>query len=100
MINKIKKGYRLEKRCYDELSHYPYRWKTIRHRFLNIDLFELFDVVVADENHVRFIQVKTGYCSKEVIEKIRKCKLPDNCIKEVWEWFRTKKHTGWRKQRI
>jgi len=97
MINKVKKGYRLEKRCYDELAHYPYRWKTIRHKFLNIDLFGLFDVVVANKTHIRFIQVKTGYCNREVIEKISNCKLPKNCIKEIWELLKTKKYKGWRK---
>lgn len=97
MINKIKKGYRKEKICFDELIIYPYRWKTIRHRFLNIDLFGIFDVMVANENEIRFIQVKSGYCSNKIRKKIREIKLPRCCKKEIWCWFNRK---GWRKEII
>jgi len=95
MINKNRKGLRVEKLCYDELKHYPYRWKTIRHRFLNIDCFGLYDVIVANSKHLRFIQVKSGYSGNKVKQEIKKCKLPKNCIKEVWEYHGKKK--GWRK---
>jgi len=97
MINKVAKGQRKEKMCFDELKDYPYRWKTIRHRFLNIDIFGLFDVVAANEQEMRFIQVKSGYCPNEVREKIRACKLPPCCKKEIWMWF---DHEGWRKEII
>lgn len=97
MINRVKKGSRKEKICYDELADYPYRWKTIRHKFLNIDLFGAFDVVVANEHHIRLIQVKSGYCPNEIREKIKAIKLPSCCIKEIWCYFDRK---GWRKEII
>ena len=97
MINKVRKGRRIEKICFDELSNYPNRWKTIRHKFLNIDFFRLFDVVVANEKEMRLIQVKTGYCPNKVKEEIRNLKLPECCKKEVWMWFDRK---GWKKEII
>jgi hypothetical protein len=84
MIDRVKKGYRKEKLCYEELAKYPYRWKTIRHRFLKIDLFGFADVVVADDKEIRLIQVKTGYCPNKVREEIRAVKLPSCCKKEIW----------------
>ncbi len=96
-INKGAKGSRKEKICYDELKNYPYRWKTIRHRFLSIDLFGMFDVVAANETEIRLIQVKSGYCSNEVREKIKAIKLPACCQKEIWCWFDNK---GWKKEVI
>ncbi len=83
-INKVAKGYRKEKLCFDSLAEYPNRWKTIRHQFCNIDLFKMFDVVVANKEHMRFIQVKSGYCPNEVRDKIRAIELPPCCIKEIW----------------
>ena len=87
MIDRIAKGRRLERMCYDELAAYPYRWKTIRHKWLNIDFWQLFDVVVGSPTEIRFIQVKTGYCPTEVKDRIREMKLPSFCRKEVWCWF-------------
>lgn len=86
-MNKVAKGKRKEKLCYDELIDYPYRWKTIRHKFLNIDLFGMFDVVAANDKEIRFIQVKSGYCPNEVREKIRAIQLPSCCKKEIWCYF-------------
>ena len=97
MINRVKKGSRKEKICFDELADYPYRWKTIRHRFLNIDLFGMFDIMVANEKEIRFIQVKSGYCPNEIREKIKTIKLPLCCKKEIWCWF---DREGWRKEII
>lgn len=93
LINKVKKGSRKEKLCYDELVNYPYRWKTIRHRFLCIDLFGMFDVVVANDKEIRLIQVKSGYCPNKVRELIKVIKLPECCKKEIWchrkgQWFK------------
>jgi len=95
MINRNVKGTKVEKLCLDSLSYYPLKWKTIRHKFLNIDLFGAFDVLVGNERHLRFIQVKTGYYKKEDYKKIKKVKLPPFCIKEIWEYFGKKK--GWKK---
>lgn len=97
MINRVAKGSRKEKICYDQLKAegYPLLWKTIRHKFLNIDFFGLFDVVACNGKKFRFIQVKSGYCSNEVRENIRSCKLPSNCSKEIWCWF---DNEGWRKE--
>ena len=100
MINRVAKGSRIEKLCYDSLSMYPLRWKTIRHKWLNIDLFGFADVVVANSGHLRFIQVKSGYASNKVVAQIKKIRLPENCHKEIWEWLNGKKFKGWRKRRI
>lgn len=100
MINRTAKGRRKEKICADELKADGYIvWKTIRHKFLNIDLFGLFDVVglAGDGTHLKFIQVKTGYCPNEVKDKIRALKMPVNCIKEVWCYF---DRAGWRKETL
>ena len=44
-MKRVSKGYRVEKRCADELKAQGYLvWKTIRVRYCNIDLFGLFDV--------------------------------------------------------
>lgn len=106
-INKNKKGYRIEKMCEDELKEQGYKtWKTIRHRFLRIDLFGLFDVVglAADGSHLRFIQCKSGYCPNEVKNKIRELKMPSVCKKEVWMYFDARKtggkRHGWTKEII
>ena len=97
MINRNAKGHRKEKRCYDDLKAegYSLLWKTIRHKFLNIDLFGLFDVLACDGVEFRFIQVKTGYVANTVREAIRKIKLPSNCKKEIWAWF---DNEGWRRE--
>lgn len=92
MLNRVRKGRRLEKRCYDELKDYPYRWKTIRHQFCNIDFFGVFDVVCGNSEELRFIQVRSGYCPNGKREEIRAIKLPPCCKKEIWcyrkhRWF-------------
>jgi len=107
-INKVKKGYRVEKRCQDDLKDEGYiTWKTIRVKFQNIDFFGLFDVVGLsdDGTHLRFIQCKSGYCPNSVKEDIRNLNMPPSCIKEVWCWFDdrkkgTKKQAGWLKEII
>jgi len=61
-MNAVGKGKRKEKLCADELRARGYlTWETIRHRFLNVDLFGLFDVLALapDGSHLLFIQVKT-----------------------------------------
>lgn len=107
-INKVNKGYRIEKRCEEELQAEGYiTWKTIRVKFQNIDFFSLFDVVglSVDGTHLRFIQVKTGYCPNKVKEEIRNLAMPECCVKEIWQWFddrkkTTKKQAGWLKEII
>ena len=105
-INKVNKGYRIEKRCEDELRDEGYlTWKTVRVKFLSIDLFGLFDVLGlhSDGTHFRFIQCKSGYCPNSVKDEIRRMKMPPNSIKEVWQWFDkrgTGKQSGWLKEII
>jgi len=97
-INKIHKGQRKEKICADELKAQGYlTWKTIRHRFLNIDLFGLFDVVglAADGSHLLFIQVKSNRVDNETRDKIRALKMPKCCKKWIWIW---KDRKGWIKE--
>ena len=86
-MNRVAKGSRVEKRCADELRTDGYLvWKTIRHQFLNIDLWGYFDVVALEKNgkHVRLIQCKTNKCDKATIERIRALKVPGSIYKEVW----------------
>jgi len=105
-INKVNKGYRIEKRCQDELQEEGYiTWKTIRVKFQSLDLFGLFDVLALsdDGTHLRFIQCKSGYCPNKVKEQIRDLNMPDTAIKEVWQWFDargTGKQSGWLKEII
>ena len=96
-MNTANKGTRVEKLALDSIDpkKWPLRWKTTRHKWLNIDLFGLFDICVGNEHGLRFIQVKTGYAPKEVFENIGKLRLPKNCYKEIWCWFGKKK--GWKK---
>jgi hypothetical protein len=98
MVNTVAKGKRKEKLCADELRAKGYlTWKTIRHRFLNIDLFGLFDVVAlaADGSHLLFIQVKSERVANEVRDKVRALKMPANCRKQIWIW---KQRRGWVKE--
>jgi hypothetical protein len=97
MINKIKKGYRKEKIAFDELANYPYRWKTMRNKWCNLDLFREFDVMVANDKELRFIQVKSNGCGNDVRERIKAIKLPKCCKKELWIW---KDNKGWSKEII
>lgn len=105
-LNKNNKGYRIEKKCQEELINDGYVvWKTIRHKFLMIDLWGLYDISAlhSDGTHIRFIQVKSGYCKNSVKEEIRRMKMPPNCIKEVWQWFPLNnkgKRRGWLKEVI
>jgi len=97
-INRVAKGQRRERVCELELQAEGYlTWKTIRHRFLNIDMFRLFDVVglAEDGSRLRFIQVKSERVDKDTREKIRALKMPDGCRKEIWIW---KKREGWVKE--
>ncbi len=99
-MNKVAKGQRIEKKCADELKAQGYlTWKTIRHRFLNIDLFGLFDVagLAADGSHLRLIQVKTNKVDKSVLDKIAAFKVPAYVRKEVWVW---KDKKGWEKHNL
>jgi len=88
-MNKTAKGTRKEKACADELKEKGYiTWKTIRHKYLNIDLFGLFDVVAlsSDGSHILFIQVKSNRVDKETRDKIQALKMPPSCRKEIWIW--------------
>jgi len=103
-INKVNKGYRIEKMCADELEQEGYLvWKTIRVKFQNIDLWGLFDVVclAKDGSHFRFVQVKSGYCPNKVKEQIKNLKMPDFAQKEIWQYFPKNnkgKRKGWLKE--
>ena len=97
-MNTVGKGKRKEKLCADELRAKGYlTWKTIRHRFLNVDLFGLFDVVAlaSDGSHLLFIQVKTNRVENEVRDKVRALRMPSGCRKEIWIW---KERRGWVKE--
>jgi len=86
-MNKVAKGSRVEKICSDELKAQGYiTWKTIRHRFLKVDLFGLFDVVAlaADGSHMLFIQVKSTRVENQVREQVRKLRMPAICRKWIW----------------
>ena len=97
-MSNVSKGYRTEKHCADELKAEGYLvWKTIRHKFLNIDLWGLFDVVALhpEGKHILFIQCKTnGLIPPAKREELKKLKMPDNCEKWGWSWYDRK---GWRK---
>ena len=99
-IKTVAKGYRKEKLCADDLKAKGYIiWKTIRHKFLNIDMFGLFDVVAcaADGEHIRFIQVKSNKVDNKTREAIKNFKMPVSCIKEIWIY---KDYIGWFKEII
>ena len=98
MSNTVKKGYRTEKRCADELKEQGYIiWKTIRVKFQNIDLFGLFDVVALHPQgeHILFIQCKTNRADNKMRDAIRDLKMPRSCRKEMWIW---KDRKGWVKE--
>ena len=47
MIKTVRKGYRIEKACEDELKTEGYfTWKTIRVQYQNIDLFGLLSLLI------------------------------------------------------
>ena len=96
-MSRVAKGQRNEKKCADELKAQGYLvWKTIRHRFLNIDLFGLFDVaaLAADGSHLILIQVKSNKVEKSVLDKIAALPVPPGVKKQVWVW---KDRQGWEK---
>ena len=98
MIQKVAKGYRVEKRCGDELKEKGYLiWKTIRVKYQNIDLFQLFDVVALHPQgeHILFIQCKSNRVDKTTRDKIRSLKMPPSCQKWIYVWDDRK---GWRKE--
>jgi hypothetical protein len=97
-INVTKKGYRKEKRCADELKALGYIvWKSIRTKYCNIDLWELFDVVALhpEGDHILFIQVKSNRCDTASRDKIRDLKMPPGAHKWIWIW---KDQKGWIKE--
>lgn len=97
-MSSVKKGYRTEKRCADELQERGYIiWKTIRVQFQNIDLFGLFDVVALHPSgeHILFIQCKTNRCDNKARNAIRTLKMPVDCQKWIWIW---KDRKGWVKE--
>lgn len=98
-MSRVAKGKRKEKACEDELKAEGYlTWKTIRHKFLNIDLFGLFDVVGLHPGgeHIRFIQVKSNRMPQADRDRIKALRMPAGCIKESWIW---KDRWGWVKER-
>ena len=98
MVKTVHKGYRVEKKCADELREKGYLiWKTIRVQYQNIDLFGLFDVLALhpDGDHLLFIQCKTNQVRNDVRDAIKKLKLPESCQKWIWIW---KDRKGWIKE--
>ena len=94
MTNAIKKGYRVEKACEDELKAEGYlTWKAVRVQYCNIDLFGLFDVLglASDGGHLKFIQCKSNRCDSKTREAINKLKIPESCEKWIWIW-KDRKH--------
>lgn len=97
-MNKIKKGYRVEKRCADELKAQGYLiWKTIRVRFQNLDLWGIFDIAALHPkgDHILLIQCKSERVDNETRNKIRTLKVPADCQKWIWVW---KNRKGWIKE--
>jgi hypothetical protein len=89
-MNRLKKGYRNEKRCEDQLKSLGYTtWRTKRVSYANLDMFGLFDVVAVAPGgkHLLFIQVKSNVCSKKVQEQIAAFKMPPSCHKQIWIWI-------------
>ena len=100
MINTARKGLKLERKAELELQAEGCRtWKKIRVRYLNNDIFGLFDLLALPEDgrKLRMIQVKANYCRPEVREAIRDLKVPSSIQKEVWTW---KDRVGWKKEII
>lgn len=97
-MNKIKKGYRVEKRCADELKAQGYLiWKTIRVAYCNIDLWGLFDIAALHPKgeHILFIQCKSERADNKMRDQLRDLKLPPGCQKWLYIW---KERKGWVKE--
>ena len=89
MLNPVRKGYRIEKLCADELREQGYIiWKTIRVQYQNIDLFGLFDVLALhpEGNHLLFIQCKSNRVDNKTRDAISALKMPSSCEKWIWIW--------------
>ena len=88
-MNKTAKGTRNEKKCEDDLIEAGYTtWRTNRNKYLNLDMFGLFDCCGCskDGSHMIFVQVKSNRCSKAVKESIREFKMKffDNPIQMTY----------------
>jgi len=98
-LSTVAKGQRREKACEDELVSEGYKtWRTVRHKWLRLDVFGLFDVIGLHPNgdHIRFIQVKSNRMDQVTRDKIKNLKMPPGCIKETWIM---KDRWGWIKER-
>ena len=95
-MNKVAKGARNEKRCEDELKSRGYTtWRTRRARYLNLDMFGLFDVVGVSKDgaHMLFVQVKSNRFDKKQYEAISEFKLPSiTSRKEMWVYMDGRKN--------
>jgi Holliday junction resolvase-like predicted endonuclease len=97
-MNKVKKGYRVEKRCADELKAQGYHiWKTVRVKFQDLDLWGCFDVAALHPQgeHILFVQCKSERVDNEMRDKIRALKMPSGCVKQIWIW---RARRGWIKE--
>lgn len=94
------KGTRNERRCENDLIAAGYvTWRVTRHRFQNMDMFGIFDVVAVagDGSHLVFIQVKSNRCDRKTKTRMELLLLPPGCIKQVWIWI---DQHGWKKETI
>lgn len=84
-MSSVSKGRRIERIIEKQLiekGYYTHRpvWTKFSHK----DIFGLFDIFCMNDRHVRLIQSKSNYVSKEVVQKIREFKVPENVKKEIW----------------
>lgn len=72
MTNTHRKGDRIERKAKDELEEKDYLVeKPVRTKFSRKDFFNLFDLIAIKPNcPIRFIQIKGGSYSKEVVEDL------------------------------
>lgn len=89
-MQKVNKGYRVEKRCADELVDQGYKllWKTIRVKYKKLDIGGLFDLLLLSpgEKKLVFIQCKSNRVENSVRDAIRNFKLPESCEKWIYIW--------------